>query len=86
MKVVKIYEHGSIDKLIYEDIDEPILQDNQIKVRVKAASINHLDIWVRKGLPNVKFKLPIILGCDASGKVVESKNNNFNFLMMKEIL
>jgi len=45
------------------------LRKDQVLVRVRACSLNHLDVWVRKGLPGVK--LPHILGSDVAGEVVE---------------
>jgi NADPH:quinone reductase-like Zn-dependent oxidoreductase len=71
MKSVRVHEHGSVDKLRYEDIGVPKIKPDEVLVNIKAASINHMDLWVRKGLPNVRFPLPIILGCDAAGVVAE---------------
>jgi len=55
--------------LTYEDIPDAQPRKDQVLVRVRACSLNHLDIWVRKGLPGVK--LPHILGSDVAGEVVE---------------
>ena len=71
MKCVRIHEHGGVEKLVYEEIPSPAIGPNDVLVRVKATSINHLDIWVRQGLPGVKFPLPLIPGVDASGVVAE---------------
>jgi len=71
MKCVRIHEHGGVEKLVYEEIPNPAIGSNDVLVRVKATSINHLDIWVRQGLPGVKFPLPLIPGVDASGVVAE---------------
>lgn len=78
MKAVRIKEHGGIDKLHYEEIPEPFCPPDKVKVNVKAAALNHLDIWVRHGLPGLSIPLPLIMGCDASGTIVEvdSKVNN----------
>jgi NADPH:quinone reductase-like Zn-dependent oxidoreductase len=70
MKAVRIHEFGGPEVLRYEeDAPDPILRKDQVLVRVKACAMNHLDIWVRKGLPGVK--LPHILGSDVSGEIVE---------------
>ena len=45
MKAVRIHEHGELDKLIYDDVAEPDCKSGKIKIQIKAASINHLDIW-----------------------------------------
>jgi NADPH:quinone reductase-like Zn-dependent oxidoreductase len=69
MKAVRLHQFGGPEVLTYEDIPDPQLRKDQVLVRVKACSINHLDIWVRKGLPGVK--LPHILGSDIAGEVAE---------------
>ena len=69
MKCVRIHEHGGVEKLLFDEIPTPSIGPNDVLVQVKATSINHLDLWVRKGLPGVKFPLPLIPGVDASGLV-----------------
>ena len=69
MKAVRIHQFGGPEVLIYEDIPDPQLRKDQVLVKVKACSLNHLDLWVRKGLPGVK--LPHILGSDIAGEVME---------------
>ncbi|HEV2399045.1 MAG TPA: zinc-binding dehydrogenase [Candidatus Sulfotelmatobacter sp.] len=70
MKAVRIHQFGGPEVLTYEDIPEPQLRKDQVLVRVKACSLNHLDLWVRKGLPGVK--LPHILGSDVAGEVAQA--------------
>ena len=70
MKAVRIHQFGGPEVLIYEDVANPQLRKDQILIRVRACALNHLDIWVRKGLPGVK--LPHILGSDVAGEVVET--------------
>jgi NADPH:quinone reductase-like Zn-dependent oxidoreductase len=69
MKAVRIHQFGGPEVLMYEDVPDPQLRKNQVLVRVRACALNHLDIWVRKGLPGVN--LPHILGSDIAGEVVE---------------
>jgi 2-desacetyl-2-hydroxyethyl bacteriochlorophyllide A dehydrogenase len=71
MKCVRIHEHGGPEKLIYEDVSVPQIGADEVLVNVKATSVNHIDLWVRKGLPGVKFHLPMIPGVDATGIVAE---------------
>jgi NADPH:quinone reductase-like Zn-dependent oxidoreductase len=71
MKAVRIHEHGGPEKLIYETVDDPKPSPLEVVVRVKACAMNHLDIWVREGMPGMKANLPHILGCDISGVVEE---------------
>lgn len=69
MKAAVIHEFGGPEVLRYEDVPDPQPRKDQILVRVKACALNHLDVWVRKGLPGVK--LPHILGSDIAGEIVE---------------
>jgi len=69
MKAVRIHDFGGPEVLRYEDIPDPQLRKDQVLVRVRACAMNHLDLWVRKGLPGVK--LPHILGSDVAGEIVE---------------
>lgn len=71
MKAVVIKGHGGIDKLIYEDVKEPSIHNDEVLVRVKACSINHLDIWVREGIPAYRIEFPHICGSDVAGVVEE---------------
>ncbi len=70
MKAVRIHQFGGPEVLTYEDVADPQPRKDQVLVRVKACALNHLDLWVRKGLPGVK--LPHILGSDIAGEVVET--------------
>lgn len=69
MKAVRIHQFGGPEVLTYEDIPDPQIRKDQVLVRVKACSLNHLDLWVRGGLPGVK--LPHILGSDIAGEIAE---------------
>jgi len=77
VKAVVLHEHGRIDKLRYEDIDEPVHSKNEVLVRVKACGINHLDIWVRQGLPGKRINFPHICGCDIVGVIAASSSKYF---------
>jgi len=68
---IRVHEHGGIDKLRIDQVQIRELRGTDVAVRVKYTSINHLDLWVRRGLPAVTFPLPIILGSDGSGIVEE---------------
>ena len=71
MKAIQIKNHGSADVLKVVDIDEPVCLENKVKIKIKATSLNHLDIWVRNGISGMSFPLPLILGSDGAGIVVE---------------
>lgn len=70
MKAVRIHQFGGPEVLQYEDIPDPQLRKDQVMVRVKACSLNHLDLWVRKGLPGIQ--LPHIPGSDVAGEIVST--------------
>src|SRR5690349_21629247 len=70
MKAARIHEHGSPEVLKYEDVPDPKIKANQILVRVRACALNHLDLFVRAGIPGMKFTMPHILGSDIAGEVV----------------
>ena len=69
MKAVLLPKHGDAGVLEYGNTKEPELKPNHVLVQVKAASINHLDIWVRNGIPAYPVELPHILGADGAGIV-----------------
>jgi zinc-binding alcohol dehydrogenase/oxidoreductase len=67
MKAIRIHEDGGPEVLRYEDVDDPVPGDGQVLVELRAASMNHLDVWIRKGLPSVPK--PRILGADGAGVI-----------------
>lgn len=71
MKAVVLYEHGSVEKLCYEDVPEPKVGPREVLVRVRACALNHIDIWIRERRVQVRVRLPRILGSELSGEVVE---------------
>lgn len=68
MKAIRIHEHGTKDVLRIDEIVKPEPKNAEVLVKIKATSLNHMDIWVRNGMPGVG-KLPLILGCDGSGVI-----------------
>ena len=71
MKCVRIHQHGGVEKLLLEEVPKPGIGPNDVLVNVRATSVNHLDLWVRQGLPGVQFPLPLIPGVDAAGIVAD---------------
>jgi len=69
MQAVRIHEHGGPEVLRVEQVGEPVPGAGQVRVRVLGVSVNHLDLFVRAGLPGLK--LPMIPGCDGTGEILE---------------
>ena len=69
MKAVRFHRHGGPEVLRYEDAPDPVPENGEVLVKVRACALNHLDLWARNGLPNVKIPLPHISGSDISGVV-----------------
>ena len=67
MKAIRIHEDGGPEVLRYEDAPDPEPAPGDVLVELRAASLNHLDLWIRKGLPSVPK--PRILGADGAGLV-----------------
>jgi NADPH:quinone reductase-like Zn-dependent oxidoreductase len=67
MKAVRSHDDGGPDVLVYEDVPDPTAGPGEVLVELRAASLNHLDVWVRKGLPSAPK--PHIFGADGAGVV-----------------
>jgi NADPH:quinone reductase-like Zn-dependent oxidoreductase len=64
---VRIHEDGGPEVLLLEEAPDPVAGPGEVLVRLRASALNHLDVWVRKGLPSVPK--PRILGADGAGVV-----------------
>lgn len=71
MKATVFCEHGGVDKLTYTDMEKPKITPYEVLVKVKACALNHLDIWVRQGLPGIEVPMPHISGSDIAGEISE---------------
>ena len=69
MKALVFYEHGGLDQLTYADVPEPVVGPHEALVQVKAVALNHLDLWVRGGIPGLRLAMPHIGGSDVAGLV-----------------
>ncbi len=67
MKAIRIHEDGGPEVLRYEDVPDPAPAPGEVLIALRAASLNHLDLWIRQGLPSVPK--PRILGADGAGIV-----------------
>jgi len=71
MQAVRFHEHGGLEVLKYEVAPDPKIAGDEILVRVRACALNHLDLWIRQGVPDWNIPLPHIAGSDISGEVAE---------------
>lgn len=71
MRAIVFRRHGGPEVLEEAEIRDPEVGPADVRVRVKACGVNHLDIWIRNGIPSIPVELPHVLGADAAG-VVES--------------
>lgn len=69
MRAAVVREHGGLDRVCVAEVPVPEPGADQVLLRVKAAGLNHLDLWVRRGVPGHPFPLPMVLGCDFAGVV-----------------
>ena len=72
MQAVKITEHGDTDVIEYGEYPDPEVDRDEVLVDIKAAALNHLDVWTRRGLPTLDLEMPHIPGSDGAGVVVET--------------
>ena len=70
MRAVRIHEDGGPEVLVLEEVPDPEPAPGEVLVRLHASALNHLDVWIRKGLPSVPK--PRILGADGAGVRVDT--------------
>ncbi|HEV8618312.1 MAG TPA: zinc-binding dehydrogenase [Candidatus Udaeobacter sp.] len=71
MKAVIFEQHGGPEVLKFTEVADPQINSGEVLVEVRACALNHLDVWVRSGLPGITIPLPHILGDDIAGVVRE---------------
>jgi len=71
MKAIVFSEHGGPEVLRYTEAPEPKVSATEVLLRVRACALNHLDLWVRRGLPGISIPFPHIPGSDIAGEVVK---------------
>jgi NADPH:quinone reductase-like Zn-dependent oxidoreductase len=71
MKALAFNEFGSADKLRLQDVPDPVIGPEEVLLRVRACALNHLDLFVREGIPALKTPLPFWTGCDIAGDVAQ---------------
>jgi len=69
LKAVRLHQPGDARNYVYEDAPDPVAGPGEVRVRVRAVALNHLEAWAAKAPPNVKYDAPRILGADVAGIV-----------------
>ncbi|PYS28252.1 MAG: zinc-binding dehydrogenase [Acidobacteria bacterium] len=73
MKAVVLQHHGGLDQLKYvTDFPDPVVTDGHVVIRVKATSFNYHDVMTVRGMPGIKVPLPVIIGLDMAGEILEA--------------
>ena len=72
MKAVVLEQQGSVEHLKYApDFPDPVVMEDHVVIRVRAASFNYHDVFTVRGMPGIKVPLPIIIGLDMAGEILE---------------
>lgn len=73
MRAVVLEQQGSLDHLRYvPDFPNPVVSDGSVIIRVRASSFNYHDVFTVRGMPGIKIPLPIIIGLDMAGEILET--------------
>jgi len=72
VKAMVYTAHGGPEVIREQEMPEPVVGPNDVLVRVRAVALNHLDLWLRRGLPRLRLTFPHIAGADAAGVVVRT--------------
>ncbi|MFQ5655889.1 MAG: alcohol dehydrogenase catalytic domain-containing protein, partial [Planctomycetota bacterium] len=71
MAGVRIHRHGGLDALEWGELPQPRPGPGEVLVELRSCGLNHLDLWVRRGVPGHSFPLPLVPGSDGAGVVVD---------------
>ena len=69
MKAAVIEKQGGLENLVYRDWPDPVPREGEVLLRVRACGLNHLDIFVRRGMPGFPVAVPFISGGDIAGEI-----------------
>jgi len=72
MKALVLRQHGSLQNLEYiTDHPMPVVSEGHVIIKVGASSFNYHDVFTVKGMPGIKVPLPVVIGLDMAGEIVE---------------
>jgi NADPH:quinone reductase-like Zn-dependent oxidoreductase len=72
MKAVALQQHGGLEQLKYvTDFPDPKVIEGHVVIRVRASSLNYHDVFTVRGMPGIKVPLPVVIGLDMAGEILE---------------
>src|SRR5689334_21575451 len=72
MKALVLRKHGGLDDLeVVADHPVPAVTEGHVVIRVRASSFNYHDVFTVRGMPGIKVPLPVVIGLDMAGEIVE---------------
>jgi NADPH:quinone reductase-like Zn-dependent oxidoreductase len=72
MRAVVLEKHGGLDELkVVNDFPDPVVTNDHVVIRVKATSFNYHDVFTVRGMPGIKVPMPMIIGLDMAGEILE---------------
>jgi alcohol dehydrogenase len=87
MRAVVTHEHGGLDQMVYTpDYRDPVAGPDDVVLRVRACTLNYHDVFTRKGMPGIRIPLPVILGIDVAGEIVEVGTEVRDFTVGQRVL
>src|SRR5262245_2411131 len=73
MRAVVLEKHGGLDELkLVKDFPDPVVTNDHVVIRVKATSFNYHDVFTVRGMPGIKVPMPMIIGLDMAGEILET--------------
>ena len=72
MRAVVTPEHGGLEQMVFQpDYRDPVAGPDEVVLSVRACTLNYHDVFTRKGMPGIRVPLPLVLGIDVAGEIVE---------------
>ena len=76
MKALVLRQHGGLEQLeVVTDHPRPVATEGHVVIRVRASSFNYHDVFTVRGMPGIKVPLPVVIGLDMAGEIVEVGTN-----------
>ena len=77
MKALAIRKHGALDQVAVLDVPPAAVARGSVRVDLRAAALNHLDLFVIAGIPGIELSMPHVLGADGAGVVIEEAMRSY---------